>query len=230
MSQLKTINQALLAFHALLPTISKDKKVSAGAKQYKYAPLDVIQEAIKQPLLDCGLYYSQYMVESGLKTIIYHDSGEEKDCGAYPIIIQGLDSQKVGSAYTYARRYSLASALGLTIADEDDDGQAASNVNLGQQSTSNTQSYSEKPKYNDDGPTTWLSQQQFDALIASKEKDQIITCLNLKFDKDGNKFAMKKDFRSALSDSINNVATKSQPKSDDLPVINMDEINPQMPF
>ena len=63
-------------------------------------------------------------VASVLHTTLIHESGEELDLGMYPIRPQKPDPQGVGSAITYARRYSLMAAFGLGA--EDDDGNAAS--------------------------------------------------------------------------------------------------------
>jgi hypothetical protein len=58
-----------------------------------------------------------------LTTTLAHKSGEWIS-GSYPINPVKNDPQGVGSAITYARRYSLMAAIGL--AAEDDDGNAAS--------------------------------------------------------------------------------------------------------
>jgi hypothetical protein len=60
-----------------------------------------------------------------------HESGEFIQ-GSMPIHAKKeKDPQAYGSAITYARRYSLASVLGLAVGDEDDDGNAA-NIPKGQ--------------------------------------------------------------------------------------------------
>jgi len=64
--------------------------------------------------------------ESGapvLVTRIIHTSGEHIE-GEFPLVCKDPnDPQKLGSAVTYARRYALSAALGITA--DDDDGQAA---------------------------------------------------------------------------------------------------------
>jgi hypothetical protein len=61
-----------------------------------------------------------------LTTILMHNSGEWIS-GTYPLMVTDKEStpQGYGSALTYARRYGLSAVLGV-IADEDDDGNAAS--------------------------------------------------------------------------------------------------------
>jgi hypothetical protein len=49
----------------------------------------------------------------------------EGEAGRMPLLLNKDDMQGLGSAHTYARRYALSSVLNL-VADEDDDGGAAS--------------------------------------------------------------------------------------------------------
>jgi len=63
----------------------------------------------------------------GLRTAIVDvDTGETVE-GEVPLMLERDNPQGLGSAITYARRYALMSMLAL-VADEDDDGQAASPV------------------------------------------------------------------------------------------------------
>ena len=55
--------------------------------------------------------------------MILHSSGEYINCGILALPVSKVDAQGYGSALTYARRYSLSSAVG--VAPEDDDGNAA---------------------------------------------------------------------------------------------------------
>src|SRR5690348_12134800 len=59
----------------------------------------------------------------GLKTTLYHESGESS-VTVMPLILGGQDMQKLGAALTYARRYAWAAALGIA-GEEDDDGNAS---------------------------------------------------------------------------------------------------------
>ena len=64
-----------------------------------------------------------WMVE--VETTLFHASGQSLgDVLAVPV--NPANAQVVGSAITYARRYALASFVGVAPADDDDDGQAAS--------------------------------------------------------------------------------------------------------
>ena len=60
-----------------------------------------------------------------VRTMILHDSGEWIETEPLTLKPVKLDPQGAGSAITYARRYSYAAALSLSLGD-DDDGNAAS--------------------------------------------------------------------------------------------------------
>jgi hypothetical protein len=94
----------------------------------KYADLAECLNVAREPLSKNGLSIFQAnegIVESNklaVTTMIMHSSGQFiKVTSSYPI--QKNDAQGFGSTLTYARRYSLAAALGL--AQEDDDGNSA---------------------------------------------------------------------------------------------------------
>lgn len=94
----------------------------------KYADLSSVVEAIKKPVTDAGLAWTQIIHDDAenaakVETVILHSSGEWLSCGAISVPVSKADAQGYGSALTYARRYSLSSAFG--VAPEDDDGNAA---------------------------------------------------------------------------------------------------------
>lgn len=91
----------------------------------KYVDLAGAIDAVRDALADNGLALVQ-STDAGdkmvLHTTLLHSSGEWIS-GTYPITAVKTDPQGIGSAVTYARRYSLMALLG--IAAEDDDGEAA---------------------------------------------------------------------------------------------------------
>jgi hypothetical protein len=95
----------------------------------RYADLTSVMLACKDALAanDLAVLQLSRIHESGtpvLVTRIIHVSGEHIE-GEFPLVCKDPnDPQKLGSAVTYARRYALAAALGITA--DDDDGQAAS--------------------------------------------------------------------------------------------------------
>ena len=92
----------------------------------KYADLAAVLDAIRKPLADNGLSITQTTEVRGdafvLVTTLRHTSGQWV-AGEYPLPI-GATPQQLGSALTYARRYSLSS-LACIAADEDDDAEGA---------------------------------------------------------------------------------------------------------
>ena len=94
----------------------------------KYATLSAIVSAAVPILTKYGLSVTQVLVDDGaVRTALLHESGEFIE-GTLRIEPAKKDPQGVGSAITYARRYSYASILGI-VSDEDDDGNAATHTN-----------------------------------------------------------------------------------------------------
>jgi hypothetical protein len=93
----------------------------------RYADLASVLEAIRDPFAKNGLSITQttHLNGSGfvLRTTLRHASGQWV-ASEYPLP-HNAKPQELGSALTYARRYTL-SAIAGTAGDEDDDGQAAS--------------------------------------------------------------------------------------------------------
>ena len=98
----------------------------------KYADLAEILNTVRPVLSSHGLAVSQHPSYSDgmvhVETILLHKSGEWMS-STISTPVQKPDPQGVGSACTYARRYSLAAIVGLS--QEDDDGHAASKTKPG---------------------------------------------------------------------------------------------------
>lgn len=97
----------------------------------KYADLSAILKSTQEPLIKNGLVLSQIPIvrgdKAGVETTLFHiKSGEfERHELLLPAGQQSrFDAQTIGSALTYARRYSATTVLG--VAAVDDDGNAAS--------------------------------------------------------------------------------------------------------
>lgn len=117
----------------MVPEIKKSKKAvinsTRGNFSYKFADLGTIVAAIKAPLKECGLSFRWEFEDAGnkLKTTCYisHIDGHtEKTSMESGLDTSGAknDIQQKGSTQTYLQRYTLIGALGLTTADEDNDG------------------------------------------------------------------------------------------------------------
>ena len=112
-----------------VPNFVTDETAQAGNRTYKYLNLATILKTIKPVFEKHGLAFSQRVtfdntgearqVIGTVETIIFDDEEQMVACH-YPFFVTG-DPQQVGSAITYARRYSLYAVLGI-FPDKDDDG------------------------------------------------------------------------------------------------------------
>lgn len=123
---------ALAAFQANLPRIGKDNRATVksdkGQYSYTYADLAEIATTVLPALAVHGLSWSAMPTvdPEGRMVLHYklmHSSGEELH-GSYPLPAPNTPPQQMGSAITYARRYTLCAVTGVAP-DEDDDGAAA---------------------------------------------------------------------------------------------------------
>lgn len=94
-----------------------------------YADLASCIDAAKGPMKENGLSIVQ-TIEQGedgkqyVRTTLMHTSGEFME-SMYLISSERKDPQSVGSAITYARRYSYAALIGIANVDEEDDANEA---------------------------------------------------------------------------------------------------------
>lgn len=95
----------------------------------RYSSLRAIREAMREAFAKHGLcvVHAPSVVDGKLtlSTILIHESGQSLECGQLVAEIDMNNPQQMGTAITYFRRYALA-AISQTVADEDDDGNAAS--------------------------------------------------------------------------------------------------------
>lgn len=100
-----------------------------------YSDLASIRDGIHEVLAENGLFLMQKLVtvERGLEvhTTIGHAGGYREPENVFFVPVARQDSQSLGSAATYARRYSIMGLFGL--AGEDDDGNAATAAANGRQ-------------------------------------------------------------------------------------------------
>jgi len=124
---MKNVAKALFVFQ------SKDRGEKANAQnphfKNQYVTLDRIWDSIRADLQTVGLAVIQNPIkdanEYGVETILIHVESGEMLTSECVMPVERATAQGVGSCITYARRYALASMLGLTV-DMDDDGNEAS--------------------------------------------------------------------------------------------------------
>lgn len=131
MADHKSLAEALAAFQAEVPKMSKDEKANpnGGGKKWDYAALDQFVEVVEPVLGKHGLSVtgvttwqdSQFAAEISL----LHESGE-KMTSTWPLPDpRKVGPQDIGSALTYARRYLGWLMSGTFPGGIDDDGQKA---------------------------------------------------------------------------------------------------------
>lgn len=129
------VDQIMPEFYQFQQNVRNPKKSAVG-QGYKYMTLDELIDHTRKAMAGLGLSFSQEVSSSDsgdieLMTRIYHTSGQWLSFG--PLVLPADNGQKMnkiqqaGSAITYARRYSLAAALGIA-SEEDNDGKTAKNL------------------------------------------------------------------------------------------------------
>lgn len=128
-TDIKDLAIALAKAQAVITGAIKDSKNPFFKSSY--ADLESVWNAIRGPLTENGLSVIQTtevregstgISTTGIVTTLLHSSGQWID-GFYPLTSIKQDPQSVGSAMTYARRYTLAAIVG--VVQIDDDGEAA---------------------------------------------------------------------------------------------------------
>jgi hypothetical protein len=133
----KAFADAMTRFKAACPPVPRRAEntqfhVTRGGVKVarRYASLEGIEATIRGPASDCGLSFrwGDARVDNGLLTlacIVSHTAGHsEASHVTLPLESRAgcSEAQKYGSVMTYAQRYSLVHAFGLTTCDEDLDG------------------------------------------------------------------------------------------------------------
>lgn len=132
MNQSEKLDQLATALAKAQASLSAAKK-SALNPHFKnnYATLQDVWDAAREVLAPNGLSIVQtYEATDGklmnIRTTLLHASGQWI-AGVLSMTPQQASPQGIASASTYGRRYGLSSILGI-VADEDDDGNEASEV------------------------------------------------------------------------------------------------------
>lgn len=144
---------------AEVPNFVTDSSAQAGNRgTYKYLSLSTLLQRVKPVFAQHGIMFRQEVVNTPsdagkmqlgeVRTIVFDADGNDIQVGAYPFVVSA-DPQAIGSAVTYARRYSLYAALGI-FPEKDDDGAAAS-------------AYSTQP--HDNGATESITRMDADSLL-----------------------------------------------------------------
>lgn len=152
----------------------------------KYADLASVIDAIR-PIYKYGLSYVQTLKGKTLLTVLMHTSGEWIS-SELELIIQKNDMQGLGSALTYARRYSLSSMMG--IAQDDDDGEGSftrpvlkklekPSFKIGQSEIETIQSLSNKALWNMANVSVYIQDTFKKKSVDMNEEEYMMLCNHL---------------------------------------------------
>lgn len=131
---ISAIAKALADFQAEVEDPKMDEKKEYYTKTnrkilLKYASLKAILKTARPVLAKHGIAIIQEPKTEGnrvtITTVLLHSSGEWIEFEPFSMNAQSPIAQEIGSATTYAKRYSIAAILGLG-AEDDDDGNGAS--------------------------------------------------------------------------------------------------------
>lgn len=119
--QINPISKALIELQAELSPVHKNALNPFFKKNY--ADLPNVIEMLRPLLHKHRLVVLQLPTlvdgEQALKTVIQHESGESVESVLKLVVDKENDAQRQGAAITYARRYSLVSALGIVTDDDE---------------------------------------------------------------------------------------------------------------
>lgn len=126
----KAFAVSLSTFQAKCPQITKRRTMDlGGGKGPTYASLDDIMREVSGLLQECGLAvtFSASITDGGMMKAVC-----KLHCGSHvqeseitlpvPSAMRVNDTQKMGAALSYAKRYALCAALNIVVTDEDNDG------------------------------------------------------------------------------------------------------------
>jgi len=120
------LDEALAKAQGEIEAASKDR--NNPAFKSKYADITSIWEAARPALAKHGISVTQWPIhadDTRLHIVTRIAFKGEWIRAHFSIPVTKQDAQGYGSATTYAKRYALSAALGV-VADDDDDGNAAS--------------------------------------------------------------------------------------------------------
>jgi hypothetical protein len=126
--QINELAAALVQFNQEFDKVSLKKDGKNKHLGNEYVTFDNLVNTIRPLLSKCGLFITQDLAGEYLTTVIYHTSGQYRgSCMPFSPMIgnKGTNAlQELGGGITYAKRYALSAALGISV-DTDDDAQSS---------------------------------------------------------------------------------------------------------
>lgn len=170
---METMSQSIAALAKALAAAQAELEPAAKNAENphlrnRYADIAAVFEAIRKILPKHGLAVSQMVLptegKAHVRTLLMHESGEwiAGECVLPPDRAGG--PQGMGSAITYARRYSLSALLGVVSEDDDDGEQAQHSPSKTRQGTPRTSS--QVPASHGEAAKAGMTKAQSTALMA----------------------------------------------------------------
>lgn len=171
MNQSESIAKLASALSKVQGKLNGAKKDSSNPFfKSKYADLESVWDACRYPLAENELSVIQTTDLIGDKpcliTTLAHSSGEWIR-SVLPLFLPRQDSQTLGSALTYTRRYALAAIVG--IVQVDDDGNMASRppVNRNEGNQVENMNFGPEPDVVNNGTLNFQEKQHIDVIMIS---------------------------------------------------------------
>lgn len=207
--------KGLVKFHQQVKSPKENGYVEY--QDYHYVKLEDLINSINNGLKDTGLTWLQDTKTEenvvSVRTIILHEDGHIYESSWVTIKTSGK-AQDIGSAMTYAKRYSLGTAFGVS-SEPDDDGQQANNYSPSQNGNGG-QSGRSNSNHNYHGSTTKKA--------SDKQVKMIYAQFSIAAKRDGkssdqmaHQFLVKKgisDFREMTSQDASNLIGKMTAKNE----------------
>jgi hypothetical protein len=222
MNQSESINELTAALvKAQLKIKGAHKDSENPYFKSKYADLNSTWDACRDALLNNGLSVIQTLNGSNLETTLAHISGQWIK-GSCPLLNLKGDMQGLGSAISYARRYSLAAMVGVVA--EDDDAEGAGTVRGDLKSPSDIKSPRPSPEIPElKNPGDYIPQvKKFKDKFPGKSLSQIgdyevLTYLTWLTGNTELKFVEQKEFVKYAKAYLEGLKSKTPPPNDDIP-------------
>lgn len=133
---------AIVGASADLHDVARSRTADAGTYSYRFADLAAVLAQVRPVLHDHGLAHMQLVdveqagttMRVSVRTMLIHLSGSTYTSPALMLMVPSTDAQRVGSAVTYGRRYSLMALLGIAGEDDDDGADAQPRASVSQRS------------------------------------------------------------------------------------------------
>lgn len=175
----KEMGKKMLKVSMEIEAIAKDKKNPHFKNSY--FDINKLLHEVKPVLIANGLLLTQ-PIQDGKVFSIITDVDNGQTVKSFLTLPEGIDPQKLGSAITYFRRYTLGSLLAIEA--EDDDGNTASQP---------------QTKREDNPITEWLTKEQFETTMKA-DIQGVRAVINLYNGKSGK--GMKKEYRERLTGQL----------------------------